>query len=535
MNSIIASNTDTGTIKYVEEVQASSTVVVLDRFTQTTTEEVYQASNSFINNGTSGNQNSVNRCILIEHLKGWTKAKEIVLNFSIELSNSTLNNVTSDIQKYIWSDFGILNFMNEMIIKIGENGQQLGRQCVSTLDMIKLHMSELSQDDDGIISQLLYQLGLPLNITHPQVCGNSCGSHHNIGTVLGARWESFANMMRLVPLYAFGAGDSSVNATKRVTLNLAVPLYFFNSFFNSDIMLPPQLKLEITLNSKNYPAIIAYNIAEKTKYTVSLTQPIRMIYLQNTYSDSYEDQIISSRVDTPLIYNYETYETYYQYHNDGLNLNFDIAISQQRPTQITLSPITRNTFIDDKTITDAITANSTVNFPSSLTSPYLAFTDAGNWDEISIAFNGRTDYRLRNDVNAPYGDVIGNILPNGYEVLFKMIQKEQYKDSRSIYSTHGPFILADGMNRLTNQHMVLTLVPGMLIDRGQIHNNQDSVMIRVNIRFTKINTNKDMQWRISKKLHEQLAINYDNTCSINMWPVLRNNKGYFIQNTQNAQ
>lgn len=516
-------------ITKVYEFSPNDSIQILDSFQSSKTEEVFHHSS--LKEG-----DYIKEVVIIENLKGWTKAKEIIINFPVLMINSRLDN--ESIPPSLFSpngfhcaDFGFLNFLQEFHIYIGENRQHIGRQVASHLEQIKLWLSELPEDGN-ITSKLKSQLGIPFSITQtfPDTSAKLneffyFGTGDNTTDFMSTLIQHYTNKYIKV---------NGVEGTYNKIVNVPIPLFFLNSFFCADIMLPPNIKLEFNIKFKTKPSWYAF-IAEYKDYLAVQAGGIpHMTYIYNYFLPAYNDIKISYRITNDLVYNYETYETYYNTYNQEI-MNFDIAISQQKPTQIFISALT----IGDKTL-DQIKQDWSTNgdfaFEDSLISlnsdkPYATRSPIFI-EDISVSFNGRTDIRMRNNVNID--KIATNFFANSHEVLFKLTQKEQYQSLR-INSTSGPQILnISNSCDLVNQHTCITIVPGLLIDRGQMTKDQNSIMVKISIKFSRVPSNR-CKIRITKKLHEQLSIRADNNVSINMWPVIKNNNGYMATDTLNAQ
>lgn len=515
-------------ITKVYEFTPNDSIQILDSFQASKTEEVFHHSS--LKDG-----DYIREVVIIENLKGWTKVKEIVINFPVLLVNSRLDtephpNYLFAFNAFLYADFGFLNFLDEFHVYIGENRQHIGRQVASHLEQIKLWLSELPEDGN-LIAKLKSQLGVSHSLTQTFPGNDGLLEYFYFG--VGDNNSDFMNTMvqhyinkRIV--------TNGVDGTYNRIINIPIPLYFLNSFFCADTMLPPNIKLEFNIKFKTKPSWYSYILSYQDYLGVQAGGIPHMTYIYNYFLPAYNDIKISYRVTNDLIYNYETYETYYNTFNQEI-MNFDIAISQQKPTQIFISALTVGDRTLDQIKNDYLT-NGDIAFENSLVSinsdkPYYTRAPL-HIEDISVSFNGRTDIRMRNNVNIDKNCT--NFFANSHEVLFKITQKEQYQSLR-INSTSGPQIInVSNSFDLVNQHTCITIVPGLLIDRGQMTKDQNSIMVKLSIKYSRPPTNR-AKIRITKKLHEQLSIRADNNVSINMWPVIKNNNGYMATDTLNAQ
>ena len=558
--------------KNVDFFNLSQTLELNSDFYDTRLEEVFVSTNS----DQFQVVNPIAHYTFTELLKGWTRTDQIYIQVPVVISLATNAIAPSSSEcsmpdGWLMPDWCILQFINRIAIYGGTNTQPLGRTTSFQLEGIKHIMTDNKYDSNkssrvgifGVPNTTTFKS--PLNAIVNDVYsssdvakGTTPGMASNIAEISKAFRNFIMNNNSNVvntPADNYIASINSVNVDIRKTtneFNLVIPLHMINYFFRTNCYLPPDFKLHLNLeffNNRQCIGISPNHGITRVGYSninYGWIQPNgvpKLVYVQNSLRYSTASMLAEERMMKSFILNYETIETYDVFASQGGPVyNFDIAISQQRPTQIWLACITteEDPALKITSDTPALDVKNSTYFRSSLNSIWNtnvqddAPTNALVNGLISIEVNlgGRVQYYYRNEENQNI--VNGNLAPNVYDVIFQDMQKNSYKrygpDGQSI-DTHGSY--GFGLASV-NQRLCMTVCPGGIADCGIYNVNSDAVFLRVVVTLReKIAPPSKLQ--IIKKIPEQIVIDVENRVTLSMWPAIAQGDNFLIASTTNAQ
>lgn len=360
---------------------------------------------------------------------------------------------------------------------------------------------------------------------------------------------------------------------------LSLPLKFINNFFRHKQFLPPDFKFKFNIEgyadtvgsitpgagqfatiNTNVPLIIKSDdsvlpgispydarslFTSQVAGTVgasTLLSPafqihaginfagIKLIYQNNTLRQPLQQQLNERWIQYPFVYNYETFETYdvdNSGQNSGTQITRDIAISQQRPTELVFNIIDtvtdsgsgaaaiggfRWTKINNANVANYVAQSriygaSQISSVATLVQGSLApkfgvpltggaggcqlngqVNDPVNTNQgpqisnISIILGGRTQYYYRNDLNATG---TANFIPNAYDVMIMDQVRESYQDYSTVSTQKLPMD-SKLMYPISGQgsHFSIIIAPGGYANTAQVPSDLGATVIRVQINLT---------------------------------------------------
>jgi len=308
---------------------------------------------------------------------------------------------------------------------------------------------------------------------------------------------------------------------------------------------------------------------------------IKLIYVNHTLRQPLQQQINEKWIQYPFLYNYETYEVY-NIDNSANPTNTqivrDIAISQQRPTQIRIA-ITDNvssnnwknsiattsagvmtvTPIDQTLCATTLGVNfGTTTYTPANTTAALPFTVLDSLSTkrsnnlyptsttatsafpqiqtIQILIGGRTQYYYRNDtLNVYSSGQGGNKAPNAYDTLVMNQNRDNYLDYTD-QTSQRLMVNSSYLNPIGGDGSVITftIAPGAYVNTGNVPSDLGASVVRV-----LINLSQSLpvgKWvSIWKKMPEQLAVDTNKNATLIMWPAIKSNNGFIMPNVVNTQ
>lgn len=543
-------------------------------------------------------------------------------------------------------DFALMEIFNRIQVYAGNNNQPIGRTQSFFKEGMKTQLREVPWNENTI--KILANWGLPVsNLTALNTPWLSQGANTaNIGSLLAFKYpgdsrnvndqvipyawkRQWANLLNSVDTKLCGSQFAVVPLSdnhvvyNQAQMNITLPLSYINNFFRHKTYLPPDFKLKIdvegvpqtpggTLNF-NCPIIAVNALNELSPRLVSeLTQDpmcyglsaginfsqIKLIYQNHTLRQPIQAQINEKWLAYPIVYNYETFEQF-DVDNSGNNSTTmivrDIAISQQRPTQlifqiidaVTACPDLRGNFAGGAGAPMIWTCANTVNYPYQFNPNDAAGVTAANaphgtarpgstpWTTdlslanfpctvagalstkgiianlagdataaqafvpstcpiittISTLIGGRTQYYYKNDTILNYN--AANTTLNAYDILIAEQDAETYKD----YSTETN-VLKNPLSYTSlgglGSFQRLTIAPGGYVNTADIPTDLGATVIRVQVTLSRpLPSTKKLQ--IVKKMPEQIAVDTNKNCTLIMWPAIKSNNGFAIPNVVNTQ
>lgn len=478
----------------------------------------------------------------------------------------------SDLTELLMPDFALLHIFERIGIYGGNNNQALGRTPMFDLEGMK----QVAFDDkfDDVKIQDYGMWGVPVSVMASQyqqpygennVLSDEYVSYNfpvdsdsvsSAGTTINREWyKAFGKILMQTSTHneatRTAVGDTNIADYYTKTINVPLKLSMINSFFKTSQFLPPEFKYKIDLRAQNDFTTIACTDRSQYKggatcwpntciFDAKMSGPPKLIYVSHTLTQPMQDSLNMKWMQYPFLYNYETYEIYDIACNDQSVFQQNISISQQRPTQLTFAIIdTESNFPPDrfgaaqvrgglanKTIKiDANNLNTQKIDPPAIFSPRISLNLFLEY--FSISLSGRKIIEYKNEDGAPTS------IPNSYDMIFQSAQQNSYQrygtSGQTDDATFGQFNIRRGGNRL-----IVTIAPGMYADKGFMPVDRGATMITVQMKFNgKLATSKKIQ--IIKKLPEQLCIDVNKNVTSIMWPAVKSNQGFLVQNTVNTQ
>jgi len=372
-----------------------------------------------------------------------TNTQQIIQNGALaaqRLNGTAANSLKDYIQNFTQVDFALMHIFNRIAIYAGNNNQPIGRTQTFFLEGLKTQMREVPWNENTL--KILANWGLPIsNLIAMGSNGLQDADYMaNESLVSTATAKGFRNpAMDAIPDAWLDQWLSLLLATKHLNaggdffqldttnnqsiynqsqFNITLPLSYFNNFFRHKTYLPPDFKVKIdiegypqtmgALPNFNCPIIAVNNMNDFSMRLINAFGPtapvvqaftaginfsqIKCVYQNHTLRQPLQAQINEKWLSYPIVYNYETFEQY-DVDNSGNNSTTmivrDIAISQQRPTQLIFQII--------DTVTRTIDIRN--DFPVSAAS-FMAWSYAPL--QYPYALNGANNASV-NTTNGPHG------------------------------------------------------------------------------------------------------------------------------------
>lgn len=331
------------------------------------------------------------------------------------------------IANFTQPDFALMHIFNRIAIYMGNNNQPVGRTQSFFLEGLKTQLREYPWTQNSM--KLLSQWGLPVSNLVNQWGQETYSTPYNAVDGRGPeitpsgflnpemdnipsdwikQWVALLNKvmpsrcgMVMQPLQTTG---TVTGAYTQAQLQLTLPLGMVNNFFRHKTYLPPDMKFKIDIegtpqtmgtygasnninfncpivciNNMSLPApAAAWTLGSQlytqlpctTAFTAGINfSGIRCVYQQQTLRQPLQSMINERWLSYPIVYNYETFEQYDVDNSgqaSGTMIVRDIAISQQRPTELIFQIVDTATQVKTfKTNSGWGNTNFWINDPSS--------------------------------------------------------------------------------------------------------------------------------------------------------------------------
>jgi len=520
----VSDGTNLNVISDSGQLKLYQALTLNDNFYDTRTEEVYQTNVS-------------NNVVAIQGaLMGWVNKQDMVLgiNATIDLYNTNAPNnmFTGSLGQWLQPEFAVLQPLVRVEIKLGNNNQIVQRNMMNYAEGLRL--IAMDQHYNYAQQMVAAELGLPYSIgtanystTSSSTTISNSSQYVEISLEYLSRWTQLIDIM-----WANGTAAP-------VAVEFALPLGMVNSFFSENAFLPAGLPFRIEIE---YTTGLHYVAFTSTQAATSLYPPV-LQPIDNTMAISYnsnfslryrshilkahvQDSINNEWITKPLLYQYDTYEFVEIIgDNSTVTLLKDIAINQQRPTQLLLRIMPVTSVTNAAPITAGGSAFASVSLPN-------ATATGWNYNNVFVYIGGRQNYYLRMDQatfrvgSTPNPSAAAvNTLVNGRcydEVNTKMLTS--YSENRQPFSGK-PFII--------------NINPGDFVKKGYMSTDSGAMVIRVQTDVvpagyttaTALTTNFKLV--IYKKYPEQIQINAAKNLNIIQWPAVAASNNYLIPSTYN--
>jgi hypothetical protein len=449
----------------------------------------------------------------------------------------------------LWNqpEFALLQPLVRVDLAMGNNNQIIGRNMMA----YKMHMRMIAQDRKSTEqhSDILGNIGMPNSIGGYNSSNGAAGAQQ-----LNTRTDYLYNDVNLAPIplrkrweaivkdIIYSAGFNGATGTT-IKNRFAFPLGMINSFFKNDQFLPPALPFRIDmeyLTSAQEFISTGFNnaktgvLTDRAAYSMTLTGNGRVVCKGYQLKAQNQLNINTAWLTKPFLYNYETYE-YYAMTFDGttVNITADLAISQQRPTELILKVMNDNAainFVQTTTANDNTTDNQTNYVPYQYLGVYPYAACPGIlMTEPKFLISGRLNYDMRT-IN-PAAMKYMAYQKDGSDMTNNGINEHTYQelDERDI-------VISNQSSATNGFFYKISLNPGDMQKHGLLSTDQGAVSIRMICVITDIAGNplpSTFKLFIYKKLPEQLRVDTGKNIEIISWPAVATNSGNSIAATYN--
>lgn len=465
-----------------------------------------------------------------------------------------------DVSDLLQPDWALLHVFKRIAINGGNNNLNIGRTPSWYLEGMKFAASDDKFDAEK--ARLYGMWGLPVSNLQPlaghrndltQAMLPTGMTFNGTGVAGNAVLKDFVDAWaKTISMTSENFGATVVRSVDQrgyyYTKQIQVPLKLgmVHHFFKDRKFLPPGFKYKIDIETNTQPQLIctmpAYGIAKagKPNPTFGALKAVvsgapKIVMPTHILTQPIQLQINQKWIQNPFVYNYETFETY-DIMSEKMGTTFiqNIAISQQRPTQLIIQVIDTvtekwppETFFDSSKVQGSLGAK--VNGPGSIPADKDEYIPDNlvYIQSMQITLAGRLNYYYRNEANTT-----NSFLPNAYDAICMQQQKDCYKAYGHVEAMN-PSITTFNAPGLSSRFCI-TIAPGAYVNTSNMPVDQGANMISVQIVFNKkLEVGKKVQ--IIKKLPEQIAMDTNQNITLIMWPAIKSNTGFMIQNTINAQ
>jgi hypothetical protein len=515
------------------DLEINQKLVLNDLFYETTTEEIYPQSTS------AGN------CAIIGSTMGFTRTDLMFLEMEFQVTPVGPNPVgTSAVgpgfptvtNRGLFNSpaFACLQGLQRFDVSMGNNNQKIGRQQMTTTAGLTL----IAQDQKYEISSLpiIAQLGLPRTRTghNPTTLqtGISAQFYQSQTTILPLWIQHWNNALQDMILSGNLTAMQVTEPTLTANIRLGVPLGMLNSFFKNTQFLPPgtPYRFEIQFNTAAFVIAVASAapIALPNSYlSLTHTGNFRLVYRRHELRQPAQASINNQWLTRPFLYNYETYE-YYEKATDGTNINYtvDIAISQQRPTDIIIKVL----YVGGSVPAEVTTGTGTGR--------QIAFPQSGiscvTCSNLKIYIAGRQQYYLRTTL-ADNAQLRREGLRDATNCLNTAVNNETYSNMDGDFEP----VISSQFSSTEEFFLKVSINPGDMQKNGFMSTDMGAVVVRVEGDFSWANTTRTplpVGYRIVyyKKLPEQITLDANKNITTITWPAVKSNSGYLIEQTFNT-
>lgn len=493
------------------------------------------------------------------NMMGWTKMSGIVIELEATFTLTTPTGLTigindnpgypygyqsTGLHKPVWNllqpDFALLQPIKRFQIAIGENNTIIQRQTMNYTEGLK-HVARNRTSEIQDIS-IVGNSGLPFSRTFRNVKTTADFDNTVFGQSSDMTSDYIKNWDQILNEIIMAATVGSAPGVTSYTTKFSVPLCMLNSVFNSGAWLKAGTKFRIEIEPESSIVEIArsrplnYTIDATSFMTLGMTlnRYARLVYRRHQARQPVQLALNEALLRQPMLINYNTQE-YVEILTDGTTTRFvkDIAISQQRPTQVTFVVYGPSVITDiDTGILPFLPADGsdTVKitcYPKSIV--------PANYLNPIVYIAGRQNYYLRTTKVFSTSRIQQGYLLDGTDMLNKFTQNGTYmtegvNNRMNASKMYGSF--AEG-----NQ-LVISINPGDTQQHGKLSTDQGAVVVRVE--FTAVLPASDglpfpagFKIRIYKDLPEQLQIDAAGNVTIITWPAVSTSSGFALPLTTN--
>jgi hypothetical protein len=512
------------------DLEIHQKLILNDLFYETTTEEIYPQTTS------AGN------VAIIGSTMGFTRTDLMFLEMeftAIATATSTATSIVGPgystvVNRGLFNSpaFAMLQGLQRFDVSMGNNNQKIGRQQMTTTSGITL----IAQDQKYELASLpiIAQLGLPRTRT----------GHNPTSVQTGFSQQFFQSQTTILPLWiqhwnnalqdiiiSANASSFTGETTINTVIRVGVPLGVLNSFFKNTQFLPPgtPYRFEIQYNTSAFVIAMADAAALTGNKYLSLahTGNFRLVYRRHELRQPAQASINNQWLTRPFLYNYETYE-YYEKATDGTNINYtvDIAISQQRPTDIIIKVLYNGGTIPAEVTTGTGTGRQ-VAFPQS----GIGCVTCSN---LKIYIAGRQQYYLRTTLNDG-SQFRREGLKDATNCLNSTVNNETYSNMDGDFEP----VVSSQFSSTEEFFLKISINPGDMQKNGFLSTDMGAVVVRVEGDFSYANTLRtpiQTGYKIVyyKKLPEQITLDANKNITTITWPAVKSNTGYLIEQTFNT-
>lgn len=471
---------------------------------------------------------------------GWVAKRDMILEIPMTFNSYSVENTTEPAffggrilqmqgtqrwDNLIQPAYAFLQPIKRFQAAIGENNLLMGNQTMSYLHGIRQVAADYTGTSQSI--PIMTNLGLPVSRTTKvdTLNGNNFFDFTAIPIAIRDHWNQVLKMCAYRTL-----------SSEPYTVRVGIPLYMLNSFWASDrdSYLPPGLKFRFTFEYDTGVVEVARvaNIAStlKQRGTLSVTYGTNMtlIYPRHQLRQPLQAEINTQWLQKPFLYNTLTYETV-EVPMDGINTHFskDIAISQQRPTQIILTVLPPDNSLSEIEIVEG------TGFPI-ISTMYPNSSCPAKFSNVRVSLSGRQNYLL--NTRTAFGSLDGGAIMDATQMLNETVNQETYLDGGS-----GVRYTISKMNGMFNEgnKLVINLNPGNMEQHGSMSTDQGAITIKVDadIQVPTGSTSKAFpsgyRLVVYKKLPNQVMIDASKNVTEINWPAVKSNSGFVIASTFN--
>lgn len=512
------------------DLEIHQKLVLNDLFYETTTEEVYPQTTSPGNVAIIGNTMGFTRTDLMFLEMEFTCTATSPTAVATSVVGPGHGNV---INRGLWNSpaFAVLQGLQRFDVSMGNNNQKIGRQQMTFTQGLTL----IAQDQKYEVASLpiISQLGLPRTRTG-----------HNPTTVqTGFSQQFFQSQTTILPLWIqqwnntlqdiiISANTASfIGEPNNNIIRVGVPLSLLNSFFKNTQFLPPgsPYRFEIQFNTAAFiiAAARASTVAGNDYLSLTHTGNFRLVYRRHELRQPAQASINNQWLTRPFLYNYETYE-YYEKQCDGTSTNYtvDIAISQQRPTEIIIKVLYTGGSVPAEVTTGTGNGRQMV-FPQS-------GVGCINCTDLKIYIAGRQQYYLRTTLSS--ASVFRREgIKDATNCLNTMVNNETYSNMDGDFDA----VVSSQMSSTEEFFLKISINPGDMQKNGFLSTDMGAVVVRVEGDFSYANSNRTPLANVNKivyykKLPEQITLDANKNITTITWPAVKSNTGYLIEQTYNT-
>lgn len=478
--------------------------------------------------------------------------------------NAIIAAIEASDKNLTWPNLSMLQPFRQFQIQLGENSIYMGRQSMQDLIGIKM----VAQDNKLPVEELKFytQLGHPNTYSKQMGLANNVGGYSNIGNdhddpYIFSNWVKKLEEMTLNALFKAISNKQSLNQTK-LAYSLCIPLKFLNSVFQHSAYLPPGIPFRFTLVFNVEPHFIgAISLPDNdTYFTTRFSNAITMKYVANTTNEGliqprilYRRHVINAQdqlaineswARQPFLYNYQTFERKEEIiRGNQFEYEFDLAISQQRPTSIFIKIVPPDSKFNSIPIGSPITRQlkedgnenkffEWSNYDPSALDFFASDCSFITIDDLVINIGGQQPYRI---ISMSKNGFQFSSLADGNDLLnlYTNANVDQNLDQSSV-------TISRPATRYMSHPYIISINPG---DRQHFQNvaaDKGAVTIRIRLSIKNSTIVKDKQalpdgYRILvfKKVSEQFTINAQKNVEVIAFPAIKSSNNYLLTQTFN--